>query len=120
LGERLVARIAGDANELSMLRGMMSGWLSEQGVEGTAHDSLVSAAHEAAAEAIERGAREVVIVAERSDSAIRLSVAGGDWSGLEELRSKLIRELMSDVRVHRGIVGMRLELAAAAPIETPQ
>jgi hypothetical protein len=120
MGERLVARVPGEASELRILRGTISGWLAQHGVEGVAHDSLIGAAHEAAAEAIERGAREVVVVAEREDSAIRVSVAGGDWSGLEEIRSKLIREYMSDVRVQRGIVGMRLELTTAPQAEAQE
>jgi anti-sigma regulatory factor (Ser/Thr protein kinase) len=107
---RLTLRIAGDARELSTLRHVISAWLAELGVDAIAGDRLIIAAHETAAEAIEHGASEVIVQGDHDADAVRLSVVGGDWSTIEDLRSRLIREVVPDVRVHRGVVGLRLEL----------
>lgn len=85
-------------------------WRGCVGVGDTRRRDLVLAAHELAPEAIERGAAEVAVLGELPGDAIRLTVAGGDWSSLDELRSTLVRALVSDVRIHRGIVTLRLKL----------
>ena len=108
---RLVVRIDGQPAELPRLRSGLSDWLAEIGLLDPARKDLVLAAHEVAAEAIEREAAEVAVLGEVVGDAIRLSIAGGDWSSLEDLRSALIRALIGEIRVHRGIVTMRSRLS---------
>jgi hypothetical protein len=100
----------GRPGELPPLRSALSSWLAGLGLADPARKELVLATHEIAAEAIERQAPEVAVLGEVVGDAIRISVAGGDWSSLDDLRSTLIRGLIGDVRVHRGIVTMRLKL----------
>jgi hypothetical protein len=107
---RLLARIEGDRTELQHLRSALTSWIEGVGVEEEQSKDLVLAAHELAAEAIERGAVEVAILAELLDDASRLTVAGGDWSSLDELRTTLVRGLVPDIRVHHGIATVRLKL----------
>ncbi len=107
---RLSTRIRGEPTHLPDLRSAVSDWLMSIGVKDESRQDLVLAAHEMAAEAIERGASEVEIRGEVTGDAIRLSVAGGDWSSLDELRSTLVRALVAEIRVHRGIVTMRMRL----------
>jgi hypothetical protein len=89
----------------------LSDWLAGIGLVDPARKDLVLAAHEVAAEAIERRAAEVAVLGEVVGDAIRLSIVGGDWSSLDDLRSALIRALIGEIRVHRGIVTMRLRLS---------
>lgn len=105
---RLVVRIEGQPGELPRLRSGLSDWLADVGLVDPARKDLVLAAHEVAAEAIEREAAEVAVLGEVVGDAIRLSIVGGDWSSLDDLRSALIRALIGEIRVHRGIVTMRL------------
>jgi hypothetical protein len=107
---RLVVRIEGQPGELPRLRSGLSDWLADIGLVDPARKDLVLAAHEVAAEAIEREAAEVAVLGEVVGDAIRLSIVGGDWSNLDDLRSALIRALIGEIRVHRGIVTMRLRL----------
>jgi len=107
---RLVVRIDGRLAELPDLRSALSSWLSRVGIVDPSRKDLVLVSHEIAAEAIERGATEVAVLGEVIGDAVRVSVAGGDWSSLDDLRSKLIRGLIGEIRVHRGIVTMRLQL----------
>lgn len=108
---RLVVRIDGRPAELPRLRSGLSDWLADIGLLDPARKDLVLAAHEVAAEAIERDAAEVAVLGEVIGDAIRLSIVGGDWSSLDDLRSALIRALIGEIRVHRGIVTMRLQLS---------
>ena len=108
---RLVVRIEGQPGELPRLRSGLSDWLADIGLVDPARKDLVLAAHEVAAEAIEREAAEVAVLGEVVGDAIRLSIVGGDWSSLDDLRSALIRALIGEIRVHRGIVTMRLRLS---------
>jgi hypothetical protein len=105
----LSARIAGDRAELPRLRSALANWLTNVDVRDEPGRDLVLATHELAAEAIERGA-EVALLGEVVGDAIRLTMAGGDWSSLDELRSTLVRGLVAEIRIHRGIVTMRLTL----------
>ena len=107
---RLVVRLDGRLTELPDLRSALSSWLSHIGILDPSRKDLVLVSHEIAAEAIERGAAEVAVLGEVVGDAVRVSVAGGDWSSLDDLRSKLIRGLIGEIRVHRGIVTMRLRL----------
>ena len=107
---RLVVRIEGQPGELPRLRSGLSDWLADIGLVDPARKDLVLAAHEVAAEAIECEAAEVAVLGEVVGDAIRLSIVGGDWSSLDALRSALIRALIGEIRVHRGIVTMRLRL----------
>jgi hypothetical protein len=107
---RLVVRLDGRLTELPDLRSALSSWLSHIGILDPSRKDLVLVSHEIAAEAIERGAAEVAVLGEVVGDAVRVSVAGGDWSSLDDLRSKLIRGLIGEIRVHRGIVTMRLHL----------
>lgn len=111
---RLLARVAGDPTELPHLRSALSEWLRRVGVGDELGADLVLATHELAAEAVERGASEVAVLGEVLGDAIRISVAGGDWSNLDELRSTLVRALVAELRMHRGIVTMRLQLMRPA------
>ena len=109
-GERWTTRIPGDVHELSALRRTIAGWLTEIGVDGNARDGLVLAVHEVAAQAIERGAEEVVVQGDSTDGTILLSVAGGDWSTVDDLRTRMLEAAATEVRLHRGVVGLRLDL----------
>jgi hypothetical protein len=106
----LSARITGDRAELPRLRSALANWLTNVDVRDKPCRDLVLATHELAAEAIERGAAEVALLGEVVGDAIRLTMAGGDWSSLDELRSTLVRSLVAEIRIHRGIVTMRLTL----------
>lgn len=110
VGERLSVTIDGKPAALRGLRTTLAEWLRTYGIAVDTLGSLVLAVHETAAQAIERGAPEVVVEGDVQQDAIRISVAGGDWSVLDDLRLQLISELVSDVRVNRGIVGLRLDL----------
>jgi len=107
----LSARIAGDRAELPRLRSALANWLTNIDVRDEPGRDLVLATHELAAEAIERGAAEVALLGEIVGDAIRLTMAGGDWSSLDELRSTLVRGLVAEIRIHRGIVTIRLPLS---------
>ena len=115
-GRRLSAVIEGRPTELPRLRSALSGWLAGLGVGEPSAKDVVLAAHEIAAEAIERGAAEVAVLGEVIGDAIRVSVAGGDWSSVDELRSTLIRGLIGEIRVHRGIVTMRLRVSDVSSV----
>jgi len=115
-GRRLSASIETRAAELPRLRAALSDWLSSVGVGESPAKDVVLAAHEIAAEAIERGAVEVAVLGEVIGDTIRVSVAGGDWSSLDELRSALIRGLIGEIRVHRGIVTMRLRVSGVSSV----
>jgi hypothetical protein len=108
--DRLSARIGSAVSELPRLRNMLRDWLTDVGVEGAAREGLVLAAHEVAAQAIERGASEIAVQADGQRGAVRVSIAGGDWSSLDDLRLQIIRAHTTDVRVHHGVVGLRLNL----------
>jgi hypothetical protein len=112
--QRLSARIDGEPAELPRLRSALSNWLTGVGVSDDSCRDLALATHELAAEAIERGAAEVALLGEVVGEAIRLTMAGGDWSSLDELRSTLVRGLVAEIRIHRGIVTMRLTLTDAS------
>ena len=110
---RLMARIEGEATELRGLRSALYGWLVSADIGDESRHDLVLAAHELAAEAIERGAAEVAVLGEVIGDAIRLTVAGGEWASLDEMRSTLVLALAPQIRLHRGIVTIRLTLAAS-------
>ena len=73
---RLSTHIRGEPTHLPDLRSAVSDWLTSIGVKDESRQDLVLAAHEMAAEAIERGASEVEIRGEVTGDAIRL---GGWW-----------------------------------------
>jgi len=108
---RLFVRIEGRPTELPRLRSGLSDWLADIGLVDPSRKDLVLSAHEVAAEAIEREATDVAVLGEVVGDAIRLSIVGGDWSSLDDLRSTLIRALIGEIRVHRGIVTIRLRLS---------
>ena len=118
-GLRVLVRIEGEPAELSRMRSALLEWLSGVGVDEEFSGDLVLAAHELAAEAIERGAAEVAVLGEVIGEAIRLSVVGGDWSSLDELRSTLVRALITEIRIHRGIVTMRSNVTDAGTESAP-
>jgi len=76
---RLVVRIEGQPAELPRLRAGLSDWLADIGLVDPSRKDLVLAAHEVAAEAIEREAADVAVLGEVVGDAIRLSIVGGDW-----------------------------------------
>jgi hypothetical protein len=110
--QSLSVSIDGVPEELRGLRATLAEWLRSGGITLGALASVVLAVHETAAQAIERGAREVVVKGDIRKDAVLMSIAGGDWSVLDDLRLHLISELVSDVRVNRGIVGLRLDLSS--------
>ena len=109
--QRLTIRIEGEPAELAGLRSALSDWLTNVGVSDEPKGELVLATHEMAAEAIERGAGEVALLGEVVSDAVRLTMAGGDWSSLDALRSTLVLALVAEIRIHRGIITIRLKLS---------
>src|SRR4029078_10134669 len=84
---RPVVRIEGQPAELPRLRAGLSDWLADIGLVDPSRKDLVLAAHEVAAEAIEREAADVAVLGAVVGDAIRLLVVGGDCSSLGDMRS---------------------------------
>ena len=75
-----VANLPCEPSQLAELRRQLGQWLQTNGISGELHDSILLAAHEAAANAIEHAQTPVRVTADQDENKIVIEVAdSGSW-----------------------------------------
>lgn len=115
-------RFDADAAELGAVRKTFRGWLGRAGIGATRAQSVLVAAGEACANAVEHGYRgaatgQVRLVARALGDELRVTVSDtGTWRDITDAPHRghglhLIRSLMADVTLHTGATGTTVEMA---------
>jgi Ca2+-binding RTX toxin-like protein len=119
VSEPFAAVLEPDPGHLQSLRLGLTEWLGDAGIDGSARDDVVFAAHEAAASAM-TSPGEVLVDASVEGDRVTVVVASDDgWQGpdddVEGQRIRLLREVMSDVSFETlsGRSSLRLEKSLA-------